>query len=423
MDNNNSYISINKTQEEISNLKSQNNEIRKIKTKETNNNIGNNITLNIFGKKKIIGIIDSFYIMILTVIGITFAYIFWIVTMNKFYSIYIYLIGGILYFFTIYYMVSCFFIEPGIIPKNYPNFQNDKLNLINENEEKNEEKKEENINEENKNEEIKLKIENKNENENNNEENQIINNKQNEFINENIIPSIYKYRKCKTCNIFRPPKSSHCKYCNNCVLNFDHHCFYVSNCIGFRNHRNFYLFLLIGTIFGTYGTIFNLIHIIYVFFFSKYQIWFLMYKGDSFILILSLILFFISIFQFIIYFRQYKIIIFPFFFSILVIIYLFYDNVKNVPIYINPFSVFSLIDVLFFNIFVGISFYEQSKNILNGLTIKEKNSIIKEYYKNLHMKKTNFNYSYYFPNLTYRAKFENLKKFLFLNRDQSYVNN
>lgn len=35
------------------------------------------------------------------------------------------------------------------------------------------------------------------------------------------IPSIYKTRDCLTCNIQRPPLSSHCKICNNCVLNFD----------------------------------------------------------------------------------------------------------------------------------------------------------------------------------------------------------
>jgi hypothetical protein len=48
-------------------------------------------------------------------------------------------------------MISCFLIEPGIIPRNHPDFQN---NIINE----------KNINEENTNNEIKIKIENKNEN-------------------------------------------------------------------------------------------------------------------------------------------------------------------------------------------------------------------------------------------------------------------
>ena len=59
---------------------------------------------------------------------------------------------------------------------------------------------------------------------------------------------------------------------------------------------------------------------------------------------------------------------------------------------------------------------------MSGLTIKQSYSITKEYGDNLNKKK-NFVYSVYFPKLTYKAKFENLKKFLFLNRNQSYVNN
>jgi ribosomal protein L40E len=39
--------------------------------------------------------------------------------------------------------------------------------------------------------------------------------------NSEILEFIEEKKVCKTCNIVKPPRSSHCSKCNRCIENFD----------------------------------------------------------------------------------------------------------------------------------------------------------------------------------------------------------
>src|SRR5690242_14229223 len=67
---------------------------------------------------------------------------------------------------------------------------------------------------------------------------------------------------CKTCNIWRPPRTHHCRLCDNCIETQDHHCVWINNCVGRRNYRYFFSMVTFLTILALYLIGASLTHIL-----------------------------------------------------------------------------------------------------------------------------------------------------------------
>lgn len=70
-----------------------------------------------------------------------------------------------------------------------------------------------------------------------------------------------KLKYCVTCNVYRPPRTSHCADCGVCVERFDHHCPWVGNCIAQRNYRYFIWFLFSLTLLCVWSISWCVLHI------------------------------------------------------------------------------------------------------------------------------------------------------------------
>lgn len=74
------------------------------------------------------------------------------------------------------------------------------------------------------------------------------------IINGHLINLKY----CISCDFFIPPRGHHCSKCDNCVLKFDHHCGWLGTCIGIRNYKFFYILIICLFIGDIYQIIFCL---------------------------------------------------------------------------------------------------------------------------------------------------------------------
>ena len=291
---------------------------------ESHRNIGNNYVLF---KKYVVGPIYGLGLLLSVELTIVILLFFMIYFLLSFYSLYIFIPFTIIMLLTGFYMLLTYLTEPGIIPKNHPNFQGE-INS-NENDEKNK-----------------------------------------------AIPRIYTERQCSTCKIIRPPGCSHCSQCNNCVLDFDHHCVFVSNCIGKRNHKYFFLFLLFGSFSSISAIILNVISIINVYFTNSDETVSFIIKGNKILFIASIVLIILAVLCS--------------FFSLCsrggcacyvglfgcsgigLFIYLWYKYVpinETTPSYYNPYIIILFIAVMSCGFFIIPNFYSVNSLFVIGFVI------------------------------------------------------
>jgi hypothetical protein len=366
------------------NKTSENNKFQKIKNNENeslnitikNNinirNIGNNFVLN---GKYIFGPLYTLWVLISMMILSGIYWIYWIYFLGDFYSKYIYIIMSLFIVLSEYYFFLTYITEPGIIPRNHPDFTSEEKEVKDENDDKNKQE----------------------------------------------IQRIYTERKCKTCNIIRPQECSHCFICDNCVLELDHHCAFVSNCIGKRNHKYFLLFLLYGSLFMLPLIVLNTIVIINVYIINK--ILSLIINGNKYLFCLIVFCFISSIYF---CFRPggYNIVSFLVTIGLLLFYYLWYKFVPrndDKPRYFSPMINIFFVLCLSCGLFLIGNFCDQIY-VVSRISKRKKITLIKAKIKELHQANNNIKIiEDYNRNITFKERMNDFIDCLLAKIDKSLI--
>ena len=344
-------------------------------------NIGRNIVIC---KKYVIGVRETFYLIISMIILEISELIAFILFNNSFFPFYLYIIVGVLLLLNLIFYIITFLTEPGIIPRNHPDFiKKESIENNIENKDIKEIKVNKEINNDNLSQNNNLfdnNINSKNNlivnGNNDNEELGINNNKKvsNNNQDENTKPRIFTERECSTCKIIRPPGASHCSTCNNCVLNFDHHCVFISSCVGKRNHKYFFIFLFFGSITSLYIIICQLITIIKVFILEPKGLYTQLWNNNKWVCLICLLFIVLGVINLMCSITMGAIFLLSAYIMFIVIFYIYYKREENQKYY-NPFIILVLGGAFFFFVSVVGQFCVQNCNICRGVTVKQSKSI------------------------------------------------
>ena len=342
-------------------------------------NIGENI---IFRKKYVFGPKIHIIFWIFCHIANVFGWIIWVHAAGDFYPKKLYYFLSIFSAVAEYYLTMAFITEPGIIPRNCPEYPIKEIELSEKNKEENEEEK--------KNQEL---------------------------------PSVLIYRKCDTCNIMRPPGASHCKMCDNCVMGFDHHCVFISNCVGKRNRKYFVLFLVYGGILAFVATCL-IIRIMYYVYVTKFdETLLIIWRNNKFLLILSIILLIIFITTIPYAIEEINQLAFSGITGYGIFWYIWSKNVQKgkVPSYYTHLLLIALGIALGLALFIISNLVVQIYHISRKLTVKSDFAIRVKYRDNELNNRSNEALKEYIKDLSFKEKICNIFKFLFAKIDKSLI--